>query len=245
MELYASSKNCLRYLTSAKQGYIAALRDLERLKNAKNAAGVSYSRVRYENGVLCQADNVEEKWHCKGRFVWAVDSTGTKAMLWGYLPEHEKGKMKSEYDRLKSNAHSVDDAFFTDDKKLPSSRELELQQQAEQDAKKATRAQKYDVIVFLARTYDDLCKEAETDTGDGAYVAVEELFRGEIARCLKENPEMVQDCGGFRDIKRALAKVSKLDPPIVHFDRFATCMWSIHGSMLNKDGKNSVNVFNK
>lgn len=68
--------------------------DLEKLQDGRQAKqDAANPHLKYEKGALCQADG--KNWRCRGRFVWALNTDGTQALLVGYGSNSRKDEKRS------------------------------------------------------------------------------------------------------------------------------------------------------
>lgn len=92
-----------KLLEGANQGYYTAVLDIEEHIMGKEKDG----RVHEEmyGRILCQANNYDSQWGSAGRYVWAISSDETKALLIGYVPQHQgTTHAENEYRELKEKA---------------------------------------------------------------------------------------------------------------------------------------------
>ena len=94
-------------------------------------------RVHLEESALCQSGGLT--WHSRKRFVWGMNSDKDKALLMGYIEDHQ-GKNTEAYKALKGKANEVKDTDFKEEDHISSS-EI-VQQMVEQAAKKLTKKTK-------------------------------------------------------------------------------------------------------
>ena len=160
----------------ACQGMIEAVRDIE-----QHTVGGRDSRVHDEEygRVVCQADNAQQSWKCRGRFVYGIDSSKTKALYIGYVPEHVGSKIvEDDYDSLKSEARSVTDDQFKPEDRITSA-ELEAEKQAREDSKRLQKEKKTFRLDSLRQQFEDW-----NSTGAGEKEILE-VFKGAVKESLR------------------------------------------------------------